>query len=198
MDQHVINLFHRSIEAKMHVGEQLAPLIAEASEMMVHALVNDNKILLCGNGSSCAITQIFSANLINRFENERPSLPAITLGTDATSLSAIADVGSYNDVYAKQVRALGQPGDILVLISSSGKPGNLIQAVQAAHDREMSVIALTGHDGGDISALLDVNDIELQAQLHSKPRIHEVHLLTVFCLCDLIDQQLFGVYSPDE
>lgn len=198
MDQHVINLFHRSIEAKMQVGEQLAPLIAEASEMMVHALVNDNKILLCGNGSSGAITQIFSASLINRFENERPSLPAIALGADAATLSAIADVGTYNDVYAKQVRALGQPGDILVLISSSGKPGNLIQAVQAAHDRDMSVVALTGQDGGDISALLDVNDIELQAQLHSRPRIHEVHLLTVFCLCDLIDQQLFGVYSPDE
>ncbi|MCV6628010.1 MAG: SIS domain-containing protein [Cellvibrionaceae bacterium] len=195
MEQHVITLFHRSIEAKMQVGEQLAPLIAEASEMIVHALVGNNKILLCGNGSSSAIAQVFSANLINRFEQERPGLPALTLGTDATSLSAIADVASYSDVYAKQVRALGVPGDILVIISTSGKPGNLIQAVQAAHDRDMSVIALTGCDGGDISALLDVNDIELQVPLDSRPRIHEVHMLSVFCLCDLIDQQLFGV-SP--
>lgn len=198
MDQHVISLFHHSIEAKMQVGEQLAPLISEASEMIVHALVNDNKLMLCGNGSSSAIAQIFSANLINRFENERPGLPALALGTDATALSAIADVASYNDIYAKQIRALGQPGDILVIVSTSGKPGNLIQAVLAAHDRDMSVIALTGQDGGDISSLLDVNDIELQVPLESRPRIHEVHMLTVFCLCDLIDQQLFGVNDLHE
>jgi len=193
MDQQVISLFHQSIEAKMQVGEQLAPLIAEASEMIVHALVNENKLLMCGNGSNSAIAQIFSANLINRFENERPGLPAITLGTDVTSQSAIANTSNYNEVYAKQIRAIGQPGDLLVVISNSGKPSNLIQAVQAAHDRDMTVVALTGEDGGDISSLLDVNDIELQVQLESRPRIHEVHLLTVFCLCKLIDQQLFGV-----
>jgi len=193
MDQHVITLFHQSIEAKMHVGEGLAPLIAESSEMIVHALVNENKLLLCGNGSSAAIAQIFNANLINKFENERPGLPSLVLGTDVTTQSAIADGGSFNEVYSKQIRALGQPGDLLIIISSSGKPSNLIQAVQAAHDRDMSVIALTGQDGGDVSALLDVNDIELQVQLESRTRIHEVHLLTVFCLCDLIDQQLFGV-----
>lgn len=193
MDQHIINLFHQSIEAKMHVGEGLAPLIAETSEMIVHALINERKLLLCGNGSSAALAQLFNANLINKFENERPGLPSLVLGTDLTTQSAIANGGSFNEVYSKQIRALGQPGDLLVIISASGKPYNLIQAIQAAHDREMAVIALTGQDGGDVSSLLDANDIELHVQLDSRTRIHEVHLLTLFCLNDLIDQQLFGV-----
>ncbi len=192
MDQRVITLFHESIEAKMHAGEHLAPLIASASHLLVNALLSEKKILTCGNGISAAQAQIFTACLIHRFEQERPSLPAFNLGADFTTQTAIASESSANDIYAKQIRALGNAGDVLLLLTSTGKSSSLLQAVSAAHDKDMQVIALTAGDGGDIAALLDTNDVELRAPLNSKPRIHEVHLLTLFCLCDLIDQQLFG------
>lgn len=192
MDQRVITLFHESIEAKMQSGESLAPLIASASQVIVHALLNEKKILTCGNGIAAAQAQIFTACLVNRFEHERPSLPAFSLGTDLTTQTAIASDYSYNDIYAKQIRALGQAGDLLLLLTTSGNASNLLQAISAAHDKEMQVIALTGRDGGDTASLLDVNDIELRVPVAAKHRIHEIHLLTLFCLCDLIDQQLFG------
>lgn len=195
MDQRVITLFHESIEAKMQAGEELAPRIAGASQAMVDALLNEKKILTCGNGISAALAQTLTASLINRFEQERPSLPAIHLGSDITSQTAIARDYSFNEIYAKQVRALGNSGDILVVITSDGNPSSLLQAISAAHDKEIRVIALTGRDGGDTAALLDTHDIELRAPLVAKPRIHEVHLLTIFCLCDLIDQQLFGGFQ---
>lgn len=192
MDQRVITLFHESIEAKMQAGEYLAPLLADASEMMVHSLLNGGKLLIAGNGSSSANAQILTTNLINRFERERPSLPAITLSVDFALQTAISNDYSLNDVFAKQIRALGQPGDLLILITTSGNPSNLIQAIGAAHGREMNVIALSGRDGGDISAILDAHDLEIRVPIHSRTRIHEIHLLSIFCLCDLIDQQLFG------
>lgn len=196
LEQRVITLFHESIEAKMHAGEALAPLIAETSQMVVHTLLNENKLLICGNGASAATAQVLAANLINRFEHERPSLPAITLGSDITTQTSIANDYSFNEVFAKQIRALGQPGDLLVIITTSGNPSNLVQAIQAAHDREMGIIALTGRDGGDVSSLLnDINDIELRVPIHNRARIHEVHLLTLFTLCDLIDSQLFGSHD---
>ena len=141
--------------------------------------------------SQAAQAQIFTASLVNRFEQERPSLPSLNLGGDITTQTAIASDYSFNDIYAKQIRALGQPGDVLLLLTTGGNSSNLLQAISAAHDKDMQVIALTGRDGGDIPALLDVNDLELRVPLGSYPRIHEVHLLTLFCLCDLIDQQLF-------
>ncbi len=192
MDQRVITLFHESIEAKMHAGEQLAPLIAHASQVIVQALLNERKVLTCGNGISAAQAQIFTASLINRFEQERPSLPALNIGADFTTQTAIGSDSNFNDIYAKQIRALGQAGDVLVLLTSTGKASNLLQAISAAHDKEMQVIALTANDGGDVAALLDQRDIELRVPSAAKPRIHEVHLLSLFCLCDLIDQQLFG------
>lgn len=192
MDQRVITLFHESIEAKMHAGEQLAPLIAHASQVIVHALLNEKKVLTCGNGISAAQAQIFTASLINRFEQERPSLPAFNIGADFTTQTAIGSDSNFNDIYAKQIRALGHAGDVLVLLTSTGKASNLLQAISAAHDKEMQVIALTAGDGGDVAALLDQHDIELRVPSVAKPRIHEVHLLSLFCLCDLIDQQLFG------
>ena len=192
MDQRVITLFHESIEAKMQSGESLAPLIVGASQVIVNALLNEKKVLTCGNGIAAAQAQIFTSCLINRFEHERPSLPALSLGADLTTQTAIASDYSYNDIYAKQVRSLGQAGDVLLLLTTSGNSSNLLQAISAAHDKEMHVIALTGRDGGDTAALLDAHDIELRAQISSTHRIHEVHLLTLFCLCDLIDQQLFG------
>jgi len=192
MEQRVITLFHESIEATMQTGESLAPQIVHASEVMVEALLNGHKILTCGNGVSAAQAQILTSSLVHRFEQERPSLPAFNLGADMITQTAIAADGGGNDVYAKPLRALGQDGDVLVLITSTGNAGSLLQAISAAHDRNIRVIALTGGDGGDAAALLDHRDIELRAALPSAIRIHEVHLLTIFCLCDLIDQHLFG------
>lgn len=192
MDQRVITLFHESIEAKMHTGESLAPHIANASQVLVSALLNDRKVITCGNGISAAQASIFTACLLNRFEQERPSLPALSLGHDFTTQTAIASEYSFNDIYAKQIRSLGCPGDILLVLTSNGNASNLLQAISAAHDKEIQVIALTGRDGGDTAALLDSRDIELRVSVSSKHRIHEVHLLILFCLCDLIDQQLFG------
>lgn len=189
MDQHVITLFHESIEAKMQAGEQLAPLIAQASHVIVEALLNEKKILTCGNGISAAHAHIFTASLMNSLEQERPSLPAISLGTDIVSN---ADNANTHDIYAKQIRTLGNCGDVLLLVTTTGTASNLLQAISAAHDKHMQVIALTGRDGGDVTALLDAQDIELRVNITAKHRIHEVHLLTLFCVCDLIDQQLFG------
>ena len=194
MEQRVITLFHESIEAKMHAGEHLAPLIADASHLIVNALLNEKKVLTCGNGISGAQAQIFTAALVNRFEQERPSLPALSLGADYTTQTAIASDYSYNDIFAKQIRTLGQAGDVLLLITSSGSASNLLQAISAAHDKEMTIVALTGSDGGDVAALLDQHDLELRAPLTVKARIHEVHMLSLFCICDLIDEQLFGGY----
>ncbi|MBR9909089.1 MAG: SIS domain-containing protein [Gammaproteobacteria bacterium] len=193
MEQRVIELFHESIEAKMQAGEYLAPLLCEASEMMVHSLLNGGKIITAGNGVSNAKSQILSANLCNRFERERPSLPAIALGTDVTALTAITNDYSFSEIFAKQIRALGQPGDCLVLISASGKPNNLIQAAAAAHERDMSVITLLGNKGGHIASVLEANDLEIRVPVESVTRVHEIHLLSIFCICDLIDQQLFGL-----
>lgn len=189
MDQRVITLFHESIEAKMQAGENLAPLIAQASHSIVEALLNEKKVLTCGNGISAAHAHIFTASMMNSVDQERPSLPALSLGTDIISN---ADNANTNDIYAKQIRSLGQSGDILLLITTTGTASNLLQAISAAHDKQMQIIALTGRDGGDVTALLDAQDIELRVPVNAKHRIHEVHLLTLFCLCDLIDQQLFG------
>lgn len=195
MEQRVITLFHESIEATMHTGESLAPHIVQASEVIVEALLNGHKVLTCGNGISSSMAQILTSSLVHRFEQERPSLPAFTLGTDLSLQTAVASESGLNDIYAKQLRALGQEGDILVLFTSTGNAGSLLQAISAAHDRDMRVIALTGGEGGDASSLLDHRDIELRAALDSGIRIQEVHLLTLFCLCDLIDQHLFGGFQ---
>ncbi|MYM64674.1 SIS domain-containing protein [Pseudomaricurvus sp. HS19] len=192
MEQRIITLFHESIEAKMQAGEYLAPLLCEASEMLVHCLVNEGRILVAGNGISAANAQILSASLCNRFERERPGLPAMTLGMDVTTQTAIACDISFNEIYARQVRALGHPGDVLVLISTTGNPNNLVQAVAAAHERDMNVIALAGPDGGNMASVLDAHDLELRVPVYDTVRLHEIHLLSIFCLCDLVDQQLFG------
>ena len=177
----------------MNVGEPLAPLIAQAADALVQTLLHEGKILVCGNGPSSALAQMFSASLIDRYEKERPSLPSIWLGANMTSYTAMVTPAHYNEVYAKPIRALGEEGDTLVLITTSGNASNLIQAVTTAHDRGLNVIALTGRDGGDIASVLDSHDIELRADIDSRSRIHEIHLLTIYCLCDLIDRNLFGI-----
>ena len=191
-EEKLYTLFQQSVEAKMNAGEVLFPHILQAGSMMVNCLLNEGKILSCGNGPSAALAQILSNYLINRFERERPSLPAMTLGCDLTNVTSIANEKSFNEVFSKEIKAIGHENDVLILFSSSGNPSNLVQAVQAAHEKNMTVIALNGRDGGNISSLLDVNDKEICVPTHSRGRIHEVHLLIIFCLCDLIDEQLFG------
>lgn len=193
MSQHVYQLFQRSIEAKMQVGEALAPLIESAADILLQTLLNEGKILSCGNGPSAALAQIFTSCLIDRYEKERPSLPAIWLGGSIASYTAIVTEAQHNEVYSKPIRALGQPGDSLVVISSSGNASNLLQAITTAHERDLNVIALTGRDGGDVASLLYNNDLELRAEVNSRGRIHEIHLLVLYCLCDLIDNRLFGL-----
>lgn len=193
MTQRIYSLFQKSVEAKMQVGEALAPIIDHASDLMVEALLAEKKIMVCGNGTSAAIAQILTSCLLDRYEKERPSLPAVWLGSNVATYTAIAADYNYNDVYAKPIRALGHEGDVLLVISTSGNAGNLVQAIGAAHDRGVKVIAITGRDGGDIASLLDVDDLELCVTINSRGRIHEIHLLIAFCLCDLIDHKLFGI-----
>jgi len=194
MDTHarIQKLFRDSIETKRQATEVLIPHIDLASQVMVAALLNEGKILTCGNGGSAGDAQHFSSELLNRFERERPSLPALALTTDTSTLTSIANDYSYNEVFSKQIRALGQPGDILLAISTSGNSANVIQAIQAAHDREMTVVALTGRDGGGMASLLLPEDVEIRVPAKVTARIQEVHLLVIHCLCDQIDQQLFG------
>lgn len=193
LSERIYTLFRESVEAKMEVGEALTPKLESASQMIVEALLNEKKVLVCGNAASAAIAQIFTSSMIDRFEKERPSLPAVWLGSGVSTYTSIASDNSFHEVFSKPIRALGQEGDILLLLSTSGNASNLVQAVSAAHDRNMQIIALTGRDGGDISSLMDVQDIELRAEINSRSRIHEIHLLSIFCLCDLIDVQLFGL-----
>ncbi|WP_237066216.1 SIS domain-containing protein [Microbulbifer guangxiensis] len=195
MEQRVVTLFHRSLEATMNAGEVLAPLIAEASDMIVHTLLGENKILLCGNGVSGALAQSFAAQMQGGFQRERPALPAIALSSDAVSLGTVVRNHGRAESFARPVRALGQPGDLLVIISNDGRDSNLVQAMRAARDRDMGILALTGGDGGDCAALLDMDDIELRVPSEVAAEVHQVHLLTIFCLCDLIDSSLFGGYE---
>jgi D-sedoheptulose 7-phosphate isomerase len=192
LQDRIINHFSDSIQVKQDSMASLCELIEFASQKIVEALVNDHKVLACGNGGSAGDAQHFSSEMLNRFERERPALPAIALTTDTSTITSIANDYHYDEIFAKQLRALGQPGDILLVYTSSGNSGNLIKAVKAAHDRDMVVIALSGKDGGALAGALNEVDIEIRVPSWSTARIQEVHLLISHCLCDLIDQQLFG------
>jgi len=158
---------------------------------MAECVRDGHKILSCGNGGSAGDAQHFSSELLNRFEMERPPLPAMALTTDSSTLTAIANDYSYDDIFAKQIKALGETGDVLLAISTSGNSSNVVRAIDAAQDRGMTIIALTGHDGGEIApALLDA-DIEIRVPSDRTARIQEVHLLVIHCLCDVIDRSLF-------
>ncbi|HEY9198933.1 MAG TPA: phosphoheptose isomerase [Gammaproteobacteria bacterium] len=184
--------FNDSIQTKQQALSAVAPGIAHAAEAMTRALLNEHKILSCGNGGSAADAQHFSSEMLNRFEMERPGLPAIALTTDTSTLTSIANDYQFTDIFSKQVRALGQAGDILLALSTSGNSPNIVSAIHAAHDRDMTVIALTGRDGGLMSDLLINQDVEIRVPSPSTARIQEVHILIIHCLCDLIDQQLLG------
>ena len=191
--QRVKDNFAESIRIKTDAGLRLAADIARAAELITACLLNGNKLLSCGNGGSAADAQHFAAEMLNRFELERPGLPAIALTTDSSVLTSIANDYQYADVFSRQVRALGQTGDLLLAISTSGNSHNVIQAIDAAHDRSMQVLALTGRDGGQVTEILGKTDLELRVPADSTARIQEVHLMIIHSLCDLIDHKLIGV-----
>ncbi len=187
--QHIIA---ESIDLQTRMATKMVPTIEHAGEKLVSCLLSEGRIMTCGNGQGAANAQAMSAMLVNRFERERPPLPALSLTGDATVLTAIADDYSFNEAFSKQIMALGFPGDTLVVISPIGYSANILQAIQAAHDREMLIIALTGMQGGEASNLLLDSDIEIRVPSERVARIHEMHLMIVHILCDYIDQHLFG------
>lgn len=185
------NNFTESIQTKIAASEALVGPIEKAGLIMVQSLLNGNKILSCGNGGSAGDAQHFSAELLNRFETERPSLPAIALTTDSSTLTSIANDYCFEEVFSKQIRALGSKGDVLLAISTSGNSANVVKAIEAAVARDMPIIALTGSDGGDIAGLLGENDVEIRVPSQRTSRIQEVHLVVIHCLCEIIDTTLF-------
>jgi D-sedoheptulose 7-phosphate isomerase len=170
----------------------LPETIAIAARQMAIALQNGNKILSCGNGGSAGDAQHFSSELLNRFERERPSLAAIALTTDSSTITSIANDYAYREIFSKQINGLGNKKDILLAISTSGNSENVFAAVETAHRKEMDVVLLSGRDGGNIAKILKKTDVEIRVPAHSTARIQEIHLLVIHCLCDLIDAQLFG------
>jgi len=184
--------FNDSAQLKLKAVDTLAGPITRAAEIMVKCLLANGKILACGNGGSAADAQHFSAELLNRFERERPGLAAIALTTDTSTLTAIANDYEYDQVFSKQLAALGQAGDVLLAISTSGNSKNVARAVSAAHEREMRVVALTGRGGGEIGKLLAPEDVNICVPHSQTARIQEVHLLTLHCLCDGTDSMLLG------
>ena len=189
MDQRVRRHFEESIATKQ-AAIGLAPAIVDAAALMTRSLLEDGKILSCGNGGSAADAQHFSSELLNRFELERPGLPAVALTTDSSTLTSIANDYAFLEVFAKQVRALGQPADVLLAISTSGNSENVVRAIHAGHERGLRIVALTGRDGGAIAGVLGDDDVEIRVPAERTCRIQEVHLLIIHCLCDLIDAEL--------
>ncbi|MEA3412738.1 MAG: phosphoheptose isomerase [Pseudomonadota bacterium] len=188
----VLQIFAESIETKQAAGSELSGTVAEGAGMVVDCLLGGHKVLSCGNGGSAGDAQHFSSEMLNRFERDRPGLPAVALTTDSSTLTSIANDYAWELVFSKQVEALGQPGDLLLAITTSGNSSNVLKAATAAHDRDMRVIALTGRDGGRLADLLKPDDLEIRIPADSTARIQEVHLLIIHCLCDLVDRHLLG------
>jgi len=182
--------FEASMQAKRDTLARALPALEQAARLLAERLRQGHKVLACGNGGSAADAQHFAAELTGRYERERPGLPGIALTTDTSALTAIANDYGYADVFSRQVQALGQPGDVLLAISTSGNSGNVLKAMEAARARQMTVIALTGKDGGAMARTLASGDIELRAAHAVTARIQEVHILLLHCLCDAVDELL--------
>jgi D-sedoheptulose 7-phosphate isomerase len=190
--QRILAHFQESAELKMKSANLLAQPISQAIELMFNALSNGNKILACGNGGSAGDSQHFAAELVGRFERERFPLPAIALTTDTSIITAVGNDYSFNEIFSKQVQAFGQAGDILLAISTSGNSGNVLAAVEAALEREMRVVALTGKDGGKMAQMLTDADVHINVPHSRTARIQEVHLVAIHSICDGLDVALFG------
>ncbi len=191
LQNRIVNHFTDSIQTKQDALGELCELIELASQRIVSTLLNDQKIFSCGNGRSATTAQLLASALLNQFERDRPSLPAIALTADTTTITGIANDFSYEDVFAKPIRSLGQGGDILVTYSDANHSASIAKAITVAHGKDISVIALTGEKSETISALLTELDLEIRVPSNSAIRTHEVHVLVTHCLCDLIDHQLF-------
>lgn len=192
LTEHIRNHFSESIRTQQQAVEAVAPAIARAAEALFQTLSSGHKVLSCGNGGSASDAQHFSSELLNHFERERPGLPAIALTTDSSALTSIANDYGYSEVFSRQIHALGNAGDLLLAISTSGNSGNILRAIRAAHANSMQVIALSGRDGGKVADLLQAADIDIRVPGPSTARIQEVHILVIHCLCDLVDRQLTG------
>jgi D-sedoheptulose 7-phosphate isomerase len=197
INQRILEHFRESAELKTQAAAQLGPVIAQAVELMFMALSNGNKILACGNGGSAADCQHFAAELVGRFERERLPLPGIALTTDTSIMTAVGNDYSFKDIFAKQVQAFGQAGDVLLALSTSGNSANVVAAIEAALERDMRIVAMTGKGGGAISRQLTEADVHICVPHDRTARIQEVHLLAIHCLCDGIDVALFGGDAND-
>jgi D-sedoheptulose 7-phosphate isomerase len=196
LEQRIQQQFFDSADLKYAAAESLTRPIADAVHALVGCITAGGKVLACGNGGSAADAQHFAAEFVGRFERERPPLAAIALTTDSSILTAISNDYDYTAIFAKQVQALGNPGDVLLAISTSGNSANVLAAVQAAKSREMTVIALTGRGGGKLREALGETDVHVCVPHERTARIQEVHLLTIHCLCDAVDLQLLGEQDP--
>ena len=184
--------FEESARLKLAAAATLTDPVARAGRLFAQSLKAGNKAMACGNGGSAADSQHFVAELINRFERERPPLAAVALTTDTSTLTSIANDYAYQQVFSKQLRAIGRRGDVLLAISTSGNSGSVIEAVRAAHEIGVRVVALSGAGGGKLVPALDANDVSICVPHKVTARIQEVHLLVLHCLCDAIDHELFG------
>jgi len=193
----IADIFEQSAALKMQCRHALAPSIAKAAHAMVLALAGNGKILSCGNGGSAADAQHFSSELLNRFERERRELAAVALTTDASTLTSIANDYDFSQIFAKQIRALGRPNDVLLAFSTSGKSANIVEAIAAAHTRGMRVVLASGRDGGSAATQLRADDIEIRVPSTVTARIQEIHLTIIHCLCDLIDHHVIDL-NPSE
>ncbi|MES9811538.1 MAG: phosphoheptose isomerase [Candidatus Thiodiazotropha sp.] len=185
-------LFNQSIQTKIDALPMLTQPIADAAELIFNRLLEGNKVLSCGNGGSAGDAQHFSSEMLNRYERDRPGLPAIALTTDSSTVTSIANDSDFSNVFSRQIEALGQPSDLLLAISTSGNSTNVNRAIGSAHERDMNIVALTGRDGGGLVKLLAPGDVEIRVPSDVTARIQETHLLIIHCLCDLVDHQLLG------
>ena len=197
LEQHIEQLFIDSADLKYQSAQILSKPMAEAVQLIMVSVTGGGKVLACGNGGSAALTQMFAATFVAGFERERPELGAIALSADNVLLTSVQQDNGVDQVFAKQIRALGQPGDVLLVVSASGQASNLLRAIDAAHERELSVVALTGQ-GGKIRQLLRETDVHICVPHDRKARIQEVHLLVLHGLCDGVDNQLLGEQENTE
>lgn len=192
MTAHLRQHFDEGIELRRRMAESMPAAIARAGTALAEALEGGRKALACGNGGSAADSQHFAAEIVGRFERERPGMPAIALTVDTSAITAIANDYDWNSVFSRQVHALGQPGDVLLGISTSGNSKNVIEAIRAAHEKNMVVIALTGRDGGAMAKMLKPTDHHLNVAHPRTMRVQEIHLLVIHCLCEVVDNMIFG------
>ena len=195
LEQRIEQHFIDSADLKYQSAQVLSKPIAAAIQAILASVTSGGKVLACGNGGSAADAQHFAAEFVGRYERERPELAAIALTTDSSILTAIANDYDFNVIFSKQVRAFGSAGDVLLALSTSGNSGNVLAAIEAAHEREMTVVALTGRSGGKITHTLRETDVHICVPHDRTARIQEVHLLVLHCICDGVDAQLLG--SPE-